>query len=236
MYDGAHRWTGFYVGLNAGGGWGPGDTNASCDDPTFIVDTIVPDCQLSIATGGLETKYSLKPSGWLGGVQAGYNFQSGNMVTGLEIDIARSSIEGSDTGSGNLFNGSPGTRRLSQDLEWLGTIRGRLGFVTGDLLVYGTAGLAYGRSRFQYAADYPTDDAVANSTETNWNAGWTAGAGAELGFGAWSLKGEYLYFDLGEEDLSAQLVFSGVPAPVFFQPEFETQGHIARIGLNYHLN
>ncbi len=69
----AHRWGGFYAGVNIGGGWGPGDTDVSCDDPNSIVDTTAPDCQLSLATGGLESNYDLEPSGWLGGVQAGYN-------------------------------------------------------------------------------------------------------------------------------------------------------------------
>ena len=227
-------WTGPDVGVTFGGGGGPGDTPTACRDPRSIVDTTAPNCQLSFASGGLERSYDLSPSGWLGGTVTGFNFRFGNIVTGFETDISRSSIDGSATGAGNLFNGSPGTRFLSQDLEWFGTVRGRLGFVTGDLLLYTTAGLAYGRSTFHYEAAYPTDAAVANATQTNWSAGYTVGAGAELGLGAWSLKGEYLYYDLGQEKLSAQLVFSGVPNPVFFEPEFETQGHIGRVGLNYH--
>ena len=227
-------WSGPYVGVSFGGGGGPGDTPTACRDPFGIVDTVVANCALSYASGGLEQSYSLSPDGWLGGAQTGYNFRMGNIVTGLEMDLSRSAIEGSDTGSGNLFNGSPGARYLAQDLEWFGTVRGRLGVVTGNVLVYATAGLAYGRSTFQYDAVYPTDDAVASGQASQWSAGWTAGGGAELALGAWSLKGEYLYFDLGDDKLRAQLFFSGAPSPVFFEPEFETKGHIARIGLNYH--
>ena len=227
-------WTGPYAGITYGTGWGPGDTPTPCSDPTAVVDTTAPNCRLSYASGGLERSYELSPNGWLGGTVTGYNFQAGNIVAGMETDLSAGSIAGSDTGSGNLFNGSPGQRYLSQELDWFGTVRGRLGVVTGNLMVYTTAGLAYGRSTVRYDAAYTTDNAFADASSSSWSAGWTAGAGAELAFGAWSLKGEYLYYDLGNEKLRAQLVFSGVPAPVYFEPEFENNGHIVRIGLNYH--
>ncbi len=140
------------------------------------------------------------------------------MVAGFEIDIQRSSIEGSDSASGFLFNGSFGERRLTQDLEWFGTVRGRLGFVTGDWLLYGTAGLAYGRSRLTYVGDYlAADDAIAVDKTSTWNAGWTVGAGAEVGLGVWSLKGEYLYFDLGEEETQRAIGFQRRAEPGLFQ-------------------
>lgn len=231
------RWSGFYVGFNLGYGFSNQDTPTVCDDPFGIVDTTAANCALSFASGGLERSYSLSPDGFIGGLQGGYNFKIGNIVTGLEIDIERSAIEGTDSATANLFNGSLGQRRLTQDLDWLGTIRGRLGFLTNDLLIYATAGLAYGQSRLTYVGDYlAADDAIAIDRERVWNFGWTVGAGAEWGLGsAWSLKGEYLYFDLGEEDLNAQLVFSGNPYAVVFRPEFDLSGHIFRIGLNYRL-
>lgn len=132
---------------------------------------------------------------------------------------------------------SPGTRRLSQDLEWFGTVRGRIGVAAGNVLFYGTGGLAYGRSTYHYDAIYPLGNATANVTTTDWKAGWTAGAGAEMSFGPWSIKAEYLYYDLGDENQRTQFfIFGATPTPVYFEPKFETQGSIARVGINMRLN
>ena len=58
----------------------------------------------------------------------------------------------------------------------------------------------------------------------------------EISFGQWSLKTEYLFYDLGQETLTAPFLIGGVPEPFTFRPEFDTQGHILRIGTNFPLN
>jgi outer membrane immunogenic protein len=63
--------------------------------------------------------------------------------------------------------------------------------------------------------------------------GWTAGGGVELGFGAWSLKGEYLYYDLGNHTLNAVCGTCTGLAPTVFSARFHDSGGIGRIGLNY---
>jgi outer membrane immunogenic protein len=67
--------------------------------------------------------------------------------------------------------------------------------------------------------------------------GWTAGGGLEVGFGAWSVKGEYLYYDLGSHTLTAACssVIGGCTglAPTLFSAHFRDNGSIARVGLNY---
>ena len=65
--------------------------------------------------------------------------------------------------------------------------------------------------------------------------GWTLGAGAEMAFGAWSLKGEAIHYDLGREKLSAEFEDPGlVPQGAIFNTKVETSGNIVRLGLNYH--
>ena len=231
------RWTGFYIGMTAGGAWQTGDTNVGCFDSTGSFDGTT-DCSFAISYGALASKYDPNASGFMGGGQLGYNVQTGTAVIGLEADLSWTSLDGSDAKSTDfspVFTAEDG--RVTQDLQWLGTLRGRLGFVTGNWLVYGTGGLAYGRVDYSYTLDFPSIGAYAKDSESKIQVGWTAGAGAEYGIGLWSLKGEYLFYDLGHETLSAQgFLAGGVPTTTYFQPEFETQGHIARIGLNYHLN
>jgi Opacity protein and related surface antigens len=70
---------------------------------------------------------------------------------------------------------------------WFGTLRGRVGYALGNVMFYGTGGLAFGELR-------ATTFGV---SESHTNAGWTAGVGAEMGFAPnWSAKVEYLYVDL----------------------------------------
>ena len=66
--------------------------------------------------------------------------------------------------------------------------------------------------------------------------GYTGGAGVEISFGQWSLKTEYLFYDLGQETLTAPFLIGGAPEPFIFRPEFDTQGHILRVGTNFPLN
>lgn len=232
----SHNWTGFYAGLHAGGGWGDNDVDAGCNDPTGSID-FSPNCSAAIAARAFETDYSTDLSGFIGGGQVGYNFQTGNVVFGLEADISWTSIDGSDSASTNataVFFAE--NSRVSQDLEWLGTVRGRIGYATGNWLLFATGGLAYGEVDARYSLSVPASGFSFKDSDSSVETGWTVGGGAEMAFGQWSLKGEYLFYDLGDQDLSKQLVFNGVTLPGKFESDYETQGHIARIGLNYHFD
>ena len=94
-------WSGPYIGVSMGGGWGGGNTSVNCDDPTGSFDTVrnTPNCAYPIAIGALETQYDTNPSGFIGGAAGGYNVQLGNFVWGVEADVSVSSIDGSDTQS-----------------------------------------------------------------------------------------------------------------------------------------
>ena len=174
-------WTGAYAGVNAGGGFGtfrhPAVGNVSYDE-----------------TAG----------GFLGGVQAGYNWQSGRAVYGVEADIQGSAVEGAYT-QFNLAN---------TKVDWFGTLRARAGYAPVDrMLLYGTAGLAYGKVRTDIA------NGILGSSRTK--AGWTIGAGAEYALDAnWTFKTEYLYADLGRSTI----------APGY---ENDVAFHTVRVGLNY---
>lgn len=145
-----YSWAGFYIGGNVGYQWG-----RIYGDPT-------------------------RPSGVLGGLQAGYNWQSGGLVFGGEIDAQV-------TAANDVF----ATWKFAN--PWFGTARGRVGYAFNNFLLYGTAGLAFGALRGE---SLPL-------VELRGTWGWTAGLGAEFGFAPnWSAKVEYLYVDLANQAFS----------------------------------
>lgn len=176
-------WTGAYVGLNVGFGGG------KAKHPINLSD--------GAGTTFLDGSADLTSSGFLGGVQAGYNYQIDQWVVGVEADFQGSGIKGEgsfsvDIPGGPSFDAKAGTR-----LNWYGTVRGRAGVLATDrFLVYATGGLAYGQTKSYLKAD--GDELSAKKTK----AGWTIGAGAEYAItDNVTFKTEYLYTDLGKANL-----------------------------------
>jgi outer membrane immunogenic protein len=136
----------------------------------------------------------------------------------------------------------------SRRLDWLGTERVRIGFlISPTFLAYGTGGLAYGDTRARVAIGqtivFPGFFPGASSgTFNNTLAGWTAGGGVEwLFLPNWSLKVEYLYYDLGHATFGMSPLVNSVPtvAPITVGAPFAStrfNGNIVRAGLNYHFN
>ncbi len=141
-----------------------------------------------------------KPSGIAGGIQAGYNWQRGQFVFGGEADFQLSAADA--TVAPWQFSN-----------PWFGTVRGRAGVAFNNVLVYGTAGLAYGDLRLD----------TAGLTESHASIGWTAGAGIEVGFTPrWSARAEWLYLDLMDRGFSGTGANNGLAA------------NLIRFGVNYH--
>jgi outer membrane immunogenic protein len=165
----AYSWAGPYLGGNIGYAWG------------------------SVHNSGT------KPSGFAGGVQGGYNWQSGPVVFGLEADLHASGAN--DTFAAWKFSN-----------PWFGTVRGRAGYALNNVLFYGTAGLAFGELRAEGFG----------LSESHTSAGWTVGAGAEMGLAQnWTAKIEYLYVDLSD----SRFAITGMPNGARFG--------VVRLGVNY---
>jgi len=149
---------------------------------------------------GKVTNSGFNPSGVAGGGQIGYNWQIGQFVLGGETDIQASAAD--DTFALYKFSN-----------PWFGTLRGRAGYAINNVLLYATAGLAYGGLNAEFG----------NLEESKTLVGWTGGLGLEYGFTqAWSAKVEYLYMDLGGRTYTITGVDNGL------------QASYLRFGLNYH--
>jgi outer membrane immunogenic protein len=251
-------WAGWYVGANAGGHW-PNDQSVNIDgssggfNPAQANAPIFAAAYLNQAIGSFDVGDG---SGFIGGGQVGYNWQFANVwLTGLEADIqGLSQSGGSGTSSSSVVdpfgNTLQTTVSVNKSLEYFGTVRGRLGWLaTPSLLAYGTGGLAYGGVKSS-ACISQTDSNIfiggastcGGSSQTRF--GWTVGGGLEWMFAPqWSLKGEYLYYDLGDVDYDlsiAPLVLAGAAgagSPMFVNSMHATtrfNGSIARVGVNYH--
>ncbi len=241
------NWTGVYVGVHGGRTTGDYKSETQCADEANYFGSFSPSpiniCSSDGVTppSGDPAGYELDSTGATGGVQAGANLQIGAIVVGLEADVSRTTIDDSVDvpigGSEIFFN-----YRLEQKMEWFGTVRGRVGLAFGNVIVYGTGGLALGDVSYGIAFDNVGLDAGGSQQTSRTKVGWTAGGGFEIAFGAFSLRSEYLYYDLGTENLRteviAELPFIAGPISTgaFVTPDFDTSGHVARIGLNYRLN
>ena len=211
-------WSGFYVGVNAGYHFGDREAQTSSEPPGGTVPAAL-------------RRVGLDSGGIIGGGQIGYNWQFGSWVTGVEADIQASGINDESAVS---FGAGPGALRamFSQDMEWLGTVRGRLGYAMDRTLIFATGGFAYGKVENSVVVRSPVIGLVVSGRDRSVETGYTVGAGIEHAFGTnWSAKLEYLYYDLGDTTTALSLAFP--PGSHVANARFENDGHIVRVGLNY---
>jgi outer membrane immunogenic protein len=209
-------WTGFYAGINAGYVFETGKSQLT-GSPALLGTGLAP-------IGALKTM----GDGFMVGGTLGYNYQIGNFVMGLEGDLSYV-----DLGKNVAGGFAPLTATLSQDMSYFGTVRGRLGIAFDRLLVYGTGGLAFGDSDAQTTITIPGSQWSGSKGDTKF--GYTLGAGLEYALtNNWSVKAEYLYYDLGKSNYSSPLIAGpGLGAPVFGTTKAENRGNIVRAGINY---
>jgi len=222
----SYAWSGFYVGVHLGYGFGDNDVDLGLIDGSGTL-------QAAAAAGAFATTFSVDRNGVLGGAQVGYNMQSDQWVWGVEADFSGSDISGSQTIQLPAVGAFPNQSSVSQNMDWFGTLRLRGGYAMNNWLFYATAGLAYGHVKYSYLQTNTPFGGTINTlgSDSSVEVGWTAGAGVEYGWGQWSGRLEYLYYDLGNHNYNIQ--FNTAPAGVFIAPNFHNSGSIVRVGLNY---
>jgi outer membrane immunogenic protein len=199
-------WTGFYAGLNAGAAFGNSRN-------TFNI-------------AGFELpSFDIPLRGVIGGVEAGYNWQAGALLLGLEADFDATSMRGSRTAPCIAPLCGALAASYEQKLPWLGTVRPRIGYVLGNWLVFATGGYAFAELDTNANAAFGPFFATNRRSETR--NGWTLGGGTEVEFAPhWTAKLEYLYVDLGRDTttlLSTPLITN----------KSRVDTNIIRTGVNY---
>ena len=200
-------WTGFYVGGNVGGGW------AQLDSSLTLIGR----------DNSLTINHTNEATGVVGGGQAGYNWQTGAFVLGVEADFGGFGF--SHTRDIISINGyGLGTK---VDSGFAADVTGRLGYAVGPALFYAKGGWAYFDGRL--GLDVPAGSNV-NVSKSGLD-GWTIGGGIEyLVSPSWSVKAEYQYYDFGKFDLT----------PIAELPKLVINNDLTvntvKVGVNYHFN
>lgn len=191
-------WTGFYVGVI--GGYGSGQA---------VTDTT-----------GVSTTIPL--NGLIAGVTVGANKQIDKMVLGLEGDLAWSGQSGSATCVLDPRFACNG------DLDWIGSVRGRVGYSVDSALFYATAGAAFMRGNATITPSALATSIGLSGSHSDSYLGWTVGAGVEYALNdAFSVKAEYNYANYGARTAPA-MTLAGPATTV------NVTSHIAKLGLNFH--
>lgn len=195
----AVNWTGFYAGANVG--YAGGRTSATDEGP-------IPEYVLGRKFSFLTNEASV-------GLQTGYNIQFGAVVFGPEVDVGTFGVRG----SAPYFPTQPDTYiigRASYDV----TTRARVGYAFEQALVYATGGAI-----FTDAHDQLFSFSNVQSPNAAAKAGWVIGGGVEYALTPqWSIKGEYLHYDLGDMTVTTSNAVNY---------KVSNAGDMARIGLNF---
>ena len=234
-------WTGLYVGLNAGGAFANG--NGSTLTPTgFPVGVNAAPAAANI----LGNNGGNNDGAFVGGAQIGYNWQAGSIVFGVETDIQFLSNNNSNSplvvapvaGLAGVVPYAIANTGVSGS-RYFGTVRGRLGYAWDRALLYATGGLAYGSSKSNGAVAYlnafnagPGPTALYTGSGSGSRVGFTIGAGVEYALtNNWTVKGEYLYADIGRRN--STYVSAALPTTAFVGGNSNRGLHVVRLGVNY---
>lgn len=205
------NWSGFYVGTHIGSAWGSNNWYDRFD-------------------GTFSTSYWT--SGVLAGAHAGWNYQTGPVVLGVEGNLDYTNARGSSSVVNAIGPGGfAGTASLSTETNWVATVVGRAGVTTGPVLYYLVGGWALHSSEHTASALFPGPVVFGGGslaqTIRDTGSGYVLGFGGE--FSVWqnfSAKLEYNYLDFGEKSLA----FPGIDnSPV----KLDQQIHVVKLGISY---
>jgi outer membrane immunogenic protein len=181
-----YNWTGLYVGVNGGYGWGN-------QDPFNIITN-----RFDSFTTGL--------SGGVVGGTLGAQIQAGHVVLGLEADIDWANIKGSTTANPTIGGVPQGAVNAQTNIDWESTVRARVGYANNNWLVYGTGGLALLGAKTTLtpvSGGGSCGSLIVGCSATNRQAGLALGGGLEYGLTPeLSAKIEYLYISAASLEVS----------------------------------
>jgi outer membrane immunogenic protein len=230
-------WTGFYIGANID--WAGMHYDNSYYTPGGAAAPYwLPGDAAAISAGGVN---AFNPARIAGGVQAGYNYQKGKIVTGLEADFNLLRLSGQ---SSAVANGtSPGivaNYNTNAKMDWMITVRPRIGLTFGRYLPYITGGLALVHNSFTQSVLFPggASSAVSDGgvSYTSTQAAWTLGGGMEYGYSPnWSIKAEYLHVFMPNKTLTSygHSPYAGNTVPIPYTRTISRSINTVHVGVNY---
>ena len=211
---GADPWTGFYFGGDIGYGWANANSNVTLAGNALVNGALVGN--------------GANLDGVNGGLQAGYNWQTGNFLLGVESDIQASD----QNQTSNFICGPACSVSEAAKIDWFGTIRGRAGFVYKDVLVYGTSGVNW--TRGENSINGTLNGVSANLANfTHESVGWVAGAGVEWMF-YWGFSAKIEYLFLKNRGNNSTIALPPSVAAGTLTDTAMASNSVVRLGLNYH--
>lgn len=229
-----YNWTGFYFGGNGGYAWGDSSVSKTVASPG---NYFLPADAAQVNSTGWGT---IRPDGGIGGIQAGQNWQAGNVVYGAEVDFNVMSLSASRSITRSYPPPAVGaTHTINQSIEtdWLFTARPRIGLATDNWLLYATGGLAVTEIKYNTTfTDTFTPATLENGSISKIKAGWAVGGGVEYGLTQnWSIKAEYLYLDFGKVSSIGALTAPGGTGGAALSNSADLKVNIVRGGINYRM-
>lgn len=217
------NWTGFYIGLNVGGQFGHAE------------DLDIDGYRTQGGSRAEDRPWGYDQSGVVAGGQVGYNYQWNWIVLGVEADGGYMNLEGSGVLPESAIRNGSDTRGHS-DSDFYTTFRGRIGVALNQWLFYATGGgigVNWETRVDDNCSTFPCSSQTIDAHKQEFDWGWTVGGGIERMIGChWSIKAEYLYYTLDDQNFSGES-FISTRSIGTFRFDAHDQGHIVRAGLNY---
>ena len=226
-------WSGFYLGISGGGIFG---------DNRVTTAGVLAGNIANVNVLARPPRVTVENDGYLIGGTAGFNMQFGAFVAGIEGDVSYTDVDSRTTYlNPNPFGIAPfpaGSTRSTfrSEMDYLATVRGRVGVAFDRVLVYATGGAAI--ADVTNTADFGAPVTGAQQffgQRSDTLVGYTVGGGVEVAVtNNISLKGEYLYYDLGRTTVNVPAVGAGGAGA--YTSRFDNEGHIVRGGANFRFN
>lgn len=234
----AYSWTGFYFGGNAGYSWGYSGAD-TVQGPAVAGQYATGPCDPGGVATGCSFSTNSSPGGPIGGIQAGYNYQAGVIVYGIEADF---DFRHASDSARFVFNSFFDNQLNTSTENWVGTVRGRIGYVVApNWLAYVSGGLAYGDLAHSVTQTFcltmTNCRAARGISDDVTNVGWVAGAGVDYAFSSnWSIGIEYLYIGYEADTVSTGAATVGPTLYPAVNVAFHDSSQVLRARLNFKFN
>jgi len=229
----ASKWNGIYIGGSAGVGFGGNSNSLDLDGFNYFKITPPADRPGEITDVGSD-------SAFIGGGQMGLNYALNNQwVIGIEADLSAFDLSASRTPASSKADWGADTLVIVE-MDWLATVRGRVGYAVDKWLVYGTGGVAFNDGQYRnydFCKEPPCGSGLMDA-RGDMDVGWTVGGGVELALtSALTAKAEYLFVRFDGERYTGTASFpeagGKIPTEDYDFSASPTDLNIIRLGLNY---